>query len=284
MISRILLSLLLGLAVAACPPAVDDDATDDDTGDDDVGDDDDAGDDDDGDDDDTDDGDDTADDDDGVDPPFGASSGGSGGGTCTSPCTESADGITYRMLTPGGYNDNQSTPLLLIYSGTEGGAGMMSNMQQVADYCGVGDALIAVLDGTTYYGDGDAGATALDDVRARWNVDNDRTYLLSESAGTSAGLELGFHLRQSYFAAYWANDVNAQDTPGQTAAQLGFQPWGNAGPGGDYPDANAIVAGMENNAYRLPADAPYSGTGAGTHGSTEQFLEAVAFFAGKSRP
>ncbi len=276
MIARILMILLLGLVMAACPPATDDDAGDDDAGDDDAGDDDAGDDDDSGDDDD-------AGDDDMVEPPFGASSGGSGGGSCTSPCTESASGVTYRMLTPSGYSDSQPSPLMIIYSGTEGGANMMSNMQQVADYCGVGDVLIAVLDGTTYYGDGDAGATVLDDVRDRWNIDNDRTYLLSESAGTSAGLELGFHLRQSYFAAFWANDVNAQDTPGQATDELGFEPWGNAGPGGDYPDANAIVAGMEDAGYRLPADAPYSGTGAGTHGSTEQFLEAVAFFVGKSR-
>ena len=115
------------------------------------------------------------------------------------------------------------------------------------------------------------------------DIDNDRTWLLSESAGTGAGLQLAFHLRPTYFAAFWANDVNTSDTPGQTADDLGFAPWGNAGPGGDYNDANIIVDGMEAAGYRLPADAPYSGTGSNQHGSTEQFLAAVSFFPGKSR-
>src|SRR5580658_9197109 len=94
---------------------------------------------------------------------------------------------------------------------------------------GIGPFICAVLDGVQYYGDGAAGATALDDVRSKYDVDNDRTYLLGESAGTTAALQLGFQLRQSYFAAYWANDVNASDMPGQNASQLLFAPWGQAG-------------------------------------------------------
>jgi len=277
--------LILGFALAGCPAGDDDDSAlaDDDVADDDAADDD-AADDDAADDDAADD--DAADDDTGggdVEPPFHGSSGGTGGTSCPSGCQESAGGVNFHVIAPNSYQPGTPTPLLLVYSGTEGGAGMTSNLTQVAAYCGIGDALIAVLDGWVYNGDAQAGATVLDDMRARYNVDNDRTWLLSESAGTTAGLELGFHVRQSYFAAFWANDVNEQDTPGQTAAQLGFEPWGNAGPGGDYPDANAIVAGMEAAGYRLPADAPYSGTGAGQHGSTEQFLAAVEFFAGKSR-
>ncbi len=276
---------ILGLILAGCPTRIDrvppdrddDDAADDDTwGDDDVADDDDVVD------------DDVADDDDDdvtgdVEPPLYGASGGSGGSTCPNGCTESADGINYNIIVPNSYNASSPNELLIVYSGTEGGSMMTQNMLSLAAYSGIGDAIIAVLDGYVYYGDGQAGAAVLDDVRARYNVDNDRTWLLSESAGTSAGLQLGFHLRQSYFAAFWANDVNAADTPGQTAAQLGFEPWGNSGPGGDYADANTIVAGMDAAGYRLPNDAPYSGPGAGQHGSTEQFMEAVGFFAGKSR-
>ena len=258
--------------------AGDDDVADDDVADDDAADDD-AADDDAADDDAADD--DTADDD--VEPPFHGASGGTGGTTCPNGCSESAGGVNYHVIAPSSYQGGTPTPLLLVYSGTEGGTVMTSNLVQVAAHCGIGDALIAVLDGWVYNGDAQAGATVLDDMRARYNVDNDRTWLLSESAGTGAGLEIGFHLRQSYFAAFWANDVNDADTPGQTAAQLGFAPWGNAGPGGDYPDANAIVAGMESAGYRLPGDAPYSGSGAGQHGSTDQFLAAVSFFDGKTR-
>jgi hypothetical protein len=123
----------------------------------------------------------------------------------------------------------------------------------------------------------------LDDVRSDYDVDNDRTYLLSESAGTSAGLSLGLSLRQSYFAAYWANDVNASSTPELDAGELCFAPFGNAGPGGDYADANAIVNGMKNAGYQTPPPAPYDGPGSNQHGSTDQFLAALEWFAGKSR-
>jgi hypothetical protein len=40
---------------------------------------------------------------------------------------------------------------------------------------------------------------------------------------------------------------------------------------------------MKAAGYRLPADAPYSGPGSTSHGSTQQFLAALAFFKGKSR-
>jgi hypothetical protein len=191
--------------------------------------------------------------------------------------------VQYRLVVPAGYAPSRPTPLLVVFSGTEGGAAMTNNLQSVAGYVGIAEFIFAVLDGTTYYGDGAAGEAVLDDVRARYNIDNDATYLLSESAGTSAGLQLGLSLRQSYFAAYWANDVNASAVPARTADELGFAPWGNAGPGGDFADARAIVDGMRAAGYRLPADAPYSGAGAGVHGSTEQFLAACSFFPGKRR-
>jgi len=152
---------------------------------------------------------------------------------------------------------------------------MMQNMLQFvdADYAGMGSVIVGILDGSDYFSDGEAGAAdgevMIDDVRSKYDIDNDRTYLLSESAGTTSGLVLGFEVRQSYFAAFWANDVNAAASPGQTAAELGFEPWGNAG--------------MDEAGYRLPSDAPYSGAGSGTHGSTEQFVAAIGFFEGKSR-
>lgn len=214
-----------------------------------------------------------------VEPPLGESSGGSGGSAWPNGTSATADGVSYQLLVPSGATSD--VPLLIVFSGTEGASTMMSNMRQLAPYYGLDDAIIAVLDGrTAAAADGE---TVLDAIRADYDVDNDRTWLLSESAGTRAGLELGFELRQSWFAAYWANDVNARSEPAATAAELGFEPWGNAGPGGDYADANAIVSAMEAAGYRLPSDAPYSGEGADTHGSTEQFLAAVDFFSGKTR-
>lgn len=216
-----------------------------------------------------------------VEPPLGGSSGGSGGSDAPSATSVTVGGVTYQLLAPTGSASGRGVPLLLVFSGTEGANAMMSNMKQVARYAHLDDALVAVLDGQR--SDAADGEAVLDDVRASFDVDNDRTWLLSESAGTTAGLQLGFHRRQSWFAAYWANDVNARDTPGATASELGVAPWGNAGPGGDDADAQAIVDGMRDAGYQLPADAPYSGAGSDTHGSTEQFLEAVSFFHDKRR-
>jgi hypothetical protein len=212
-------------------------------------------------------------------PPAGQSSGGSGGGAAAGTPTQ-ANGISYYLIAPGSAGPY---PLLIVYSGVEGAGTMTQNLLMVQDFVGASNFVIAVLDGVTYNGNGDAGATVLDGVRQLYDIDNDRTYLLSESAGTTAGLELGLDLRQSYFAAYWANDVNASAGPSLNAAQLGFQPYGNAGPGGDFPDANAIVSAMMAADYRTPPPAPYDGPGSGSHGDPNQFIAAMQWFPGKTR-
>jgi hypothetical protein len=214
-------------------------------------------------------------------PAFGGSSSGTGGATNLGGATTTAGSITYRIIVPA--SPAKPSPLLVVYSGTEGGATMTNNLLGVGQSTGTDGFIRAVLDGVVYNGDGAAGATVLDDVRSKYDIDNDRTYLLSESGGTTAGEKLGFHLRESYFAAYWVNDVNASDGPAQTSAQVGFLPWGQVGPGGDFTDANAIVAAMQAAGYRLPSPAPYAGSGAGTHGDPNQFIAAVSFFPGKTR-
>lgn len=221
--------------------------------------------------------------DDEIDPPRGGSSGGSGGGAANGAVRETADGVEYRLIVPGSYQEGVPNGLMIVFSGTEGGAVMTSNLQSLAGMTGLGDLVFAVLDGAVYFGQGSVGASVLDEVRAQYDIDNDRTYLLSESAGTRGGLELGFHLRQSYFAAFWANDVNASDAPEATAAELGFAPWGNAGPGGDWPDAEAIVGAMRDAGYQIEEPAPYDGPGSDTHGDTDQFIAALEWFPGKSR-
>jgi hypothetical protein len=214
-----------------------------------------------------------------LDPPAGGSSGGGGGGPASGDVRMTADGITYRIIAPGGAGPQ---PLMIVYSGVEGGATMTNNLLMVGSFVGA-DVVFAVLDGVQYNGNGDAGASVIDQVRADYDIDNDRTWLLSESAGTTAGLELGLQLRQSYFAAYWANDVNATAVPSLDAATLGFQPFGNAGPGGAFAQADAIVAGMEAAGYRTPEPSPYDGPGAGTHGDPNQFVAALQWFPGKTR-
>ncbi len=213
-------------------------------------------------------------------PPFGGSSKGSSGGPANGD-TEQAGSVTYQLIIPS--SPQTPMPLCIVYSGTEGGAQMTMNLQAVAPMVGADGIAFAVLDGVVYNGDGNAGATVLDDVRSKYDVDNDRTYLLSESAGTTAGEQLGFHLRESYFAAYWVNDINASDGPAQTAAHIGFAPWGQVGPGGDFPDAMSVVSAMQAANYRLPNPAPYNGPGAGTHGDPNQFIAAVSFYPGKTR-
>lgn len=214
-------------------------------------------------------------------PPFGGSSGGSGGAAGVSGTSQQAGSVTYRLIVPA--SPAKPAPLLIVYSGTEGGQTMTSNLVSVGPTTGTDGFIRAVLDGVTYNGNGAAGATVLDDLRSKYDIDNERTYLLGESAGTTAALKLGFHLRPSYFAAYWANDVNATDAPAQSASQLGFAPWGQVGPGGDFADATAIVNAMSAAGYRLPNPAPYAGPGAGTHGDPSQFIAALKFFPGKTR-
>lgn len=216
-------------------------------------------------------------------PPLGGSSGGSGGGAASGSSRTTPSGVTYLVRVPSSYRDSAPNGLMVVFSGTEGASTMMMNLQGIAGRVGLGDLIFAVLDGPTYYANGMAGADALEHVRVQYNIDNDRTYLLSESAGTRAGLQLGFRLRQSYFAAFWANDVNAASTPGTDAADLGFAPWGNAGPGGDFPDASAIVAGMRAAGYRVAEPAPYDGPGAAVHGHPDQFVAALRWFARKTR-
>lgn len=219
----------------------------------------------------------------GLDPPAGGSSGGNGGPSPVQGQAQNAGGVTYYLIVPSSYSGNP-TPLLVVYSGTERATQMTQNLLQLASYTGCGDFIMAVLDGVDYNGDGNAGATALDDVRTRYNVDNDRTYLISESAGTTAGYQLGFHLRQSYFAVYWVNDISgAVDGPGNSAAALGFAPWGQVGPGGQYAAASQVVGYMRAAGYRLPDPAPYDGTGSNQHGSPDQFISAMRFLPGKTR-
>ncbi len=198
----------------------------------------------------------------------------------------SAGGTEYRLIVPGSYRASTPAKLLVVYSGTESGAVMTMNLMSLSGagiIPGLSTTICAVLDGVTYRGDAAAGARVLDAVRAAYNIDNDRTYLLGESAGTTAALSLGLHLRQSYFAAFWANDVNACDTPERTAAALGFAPWGQAGPGGDFTDAQCIIDGMRAAGYRTDPVSPYAGPGSGTHGDTNQFIAAVSWFDTKSR-
>ncbi len=216
-------------------------------------------------------------------PPLGGSSRGTGGGAAGGEERTTGSGVSYRLVVPASYREGTPNGLLVVYSGTEGAAAMTMNLSGAGPSLGLGDLIYAVLDGRTYFGDGAAGASVLDAVRAAYDIDNDRTFLLSESAGTSAGLQLGFDLRQSYFAAYWANDVNASATPSANATALGFAPFGNAGPGGDFANANAIVAGMRSAGYRIADPAPYDGPGAGTHGDSEQFIAALRWFVGRSR-
>jgi poly(3-hydroxybutyrate) depolymerase len=218
-------------------------------------------------------------------PPFGGSSMGTGGNyPVAGDLVTSKDGtVQYRLIVPQSYVPGTPTPLLIVYSGTEGSQPMSINLMSYEQQTGMSGFIRACLHGVVYYGNGQAGATVLDEMRAEYDIDNDRTYLMGESAGTTAAEQLGFYLRESYFAAYWANDVTAPDSPQQTAAQIGFAPWGQSGPGGQVAIATQIVSGMQAAGYRVPNPAPYDGTGYDTHGDLTQLQAAFSFFAGKTR-
>lgn len=216
-----------------------------------------------------------------VQPPLGGSSKGTGGRSPVNGSTLTAGGATFDLIVPASYNSSKPNPLMIVYSGVEGRKQMTQNLLQLRGRTGTGHIIFAVLDGRS--SSASHGAAVIDELRSKYNIDNDKTYLLSESAGTRAGLQLGFELRQSYFAAFWANDVTCAGKPKLKASQLGFKPHGNSGPGGNFSAARAIVAGMKEAGYRLPKDAPYSGPGAGTHGDPQQFKAALKFFPGKSR-
>lgn len=219
----------------------------------------------------------------GGEPPFGGSSGGSSGEAPVAGEARQTGGVTYWLGVPAAYRPGTPAPLLIGYSANTGGARMMQGFLELAAETGTAQFIFVALDGNDYAGDGDAGAAALDDVRRRYDIDNDRTYLLGESAGTTGAFALGFHLRPSYFAAYWANDIVAEDGPVRTAAELGFAPFGQVGPGGRHEEAARIVDRMRAAGYRLDAVSPYDGPGADEHGSWEQFTAAVAWFPGKAR-
>jgi hypothetical protein len=158
---------------------------------------------------------------------------------------------------------------------------MTAALNQNIPQTGTSSIIFAVLDG--YVSTKEQCCAAMDYVRANYNISNDRTYMISESAGTSVGMQVAFDVRQSYFAAYWANDVMCAGAPAKTAAQLGFAPWGNASAGGNFTDADTIVANMKAANYRTPADAPYTGTGYDQHGNPEQLRAAMRFILGKTR-
>jgi hypothetical protein len=215
-----------------------------------------------------------------LDPPAGESSGGAGGPQGSGVVLQTPTGEEYRIITPNGPPPYE---FLLVLSGVEGGPAMTNNLLSLGGQTGTNHMLRAVIDGKIYFNNETVGERVLDDVRNRYDVDNDRTYLLSESAGTISGLYVGFVHRQSYFAAYWANDINAGTDPVLHADDIGFAPYGGVGPGGEIQGANDLVNRMNAKGYKLPPPAPYDGPGYQTHGDINQFIYALGWFDGKTR-
>ncbi|MHC4660767.1 MAG: hypothetical protein ACYS8W_03675 [Planctomycetota bacterium] len=217
--------------------------------------------------------------------PFGGSSDGTGGATGVSSLT-TASGVNYNIIVPSSYSESTPNEFMIVYSGTEGISVMTSNLQSIPLRTGTSHFIFAVLDGPTYGDSGQPGSDVLDEVRAAYNVNNDMTYCLGESRGTGGAAQLAFELRQDCFAAYWANDITPAISsyhPAETASALGFEPWGNVGPGGQMSIAEQVVQEMRDAGYRLPDDAPYSGPGSTQHGAIPQMEAALSFFVDKTR-
>jgi hypothetical protein len=230
-----------------------------------------------------------------LDPPGGRSSGGSGGSPAKGSSMRTASGVGYVLIAPkpAPAASAAKLPCMIAYSGADGSRAMAAALLSLADETGIGGYVIAVLDGRKYnhigvtdYTGGHDGAAALDDLRAKYDCDNDRTYLFSESAGSAAAFHLGFEIRQSYFAAFWANDVALGDlepAPDQRADALHFAPWGNVGPGGALAKAQSIVASMAAAGYRVPPPAPYDGPGANAHGDPAQLAAGLRWIGGGTK-
>jgi hypothetical protein len=235
-------------------------------------------------------------------PPRGQSSNGQGGQAGLDGQLVRTAQVEYYLFVPNNYR-GAPTPFLLVFTGVEGAVrqsagGLVSPLPGEVDFLkiwipqvGLSNFIICIIDTPAYYQKGiknaalaPLGAAAMDDVRAKYNIDNDRMNLLGESMGTHAGEEMGFRLRQSYFASYYLNDVTSPvEAPAQNVAQLGFTPDSQVGPGGAYETANGLVANLRAAGYRLPPVAPYNGPGSNQHGSPVQLMEAYRFFAGKVR-
>ena len=212
-------------------------------------------------------------------PGFADSSHGTGGARPVNGTLLSLGGISYYLLAPPASGQGP-LPLLVFICGVTGCAPMVATLDAAGGLPGLDRSVRVLFEHTCA---ATQIASVMDDLRAHYDIDNDRTYLESESAGTITGIDLGFGLRQGWFAAYWLNDLVTSGAPAKTAAQIGFQPWGSAGPGGNVGAAQAVVAAMESAGYRLPTPKYYDGPGYDMHGSSQQGLASLMFFGGKSR-
>lgn len=220
-----------------------------------------------------------------IQPPRSASSRGSGGGTAPTGSFVTVGAVQYALIVPSAYRATQATPLVIVLAGAQGAAALSNALLLNAASVGPSGAIIAVVDALLYVDAAGAAAQMLDDVRARYNVDNDRTYLLGDAEGVAAAFELGLQRRQSWFAALWGNDLVAVplSRPARSAAEVGVAPWANVSPGGLTVFARQVIAALRAGGYRLPDDAPYGGSGAATRGSAAAQQAALRFFANKVR-
>lgn len=220
-----------------------------------------------------------------IQPPRGASSRGSGGDTAPAGSFVTIGAVQYALIVPNTYRANQPAPLIVVVAGAQGAATLANALLLNAASVGPRGAILAVVDAMIYVDAAGAAAQMLDDVRARYNVDNDRSYLLGDAEGVAAAFELGLQRRQSWFAALWGNDLVAVplSRPARGAAEVGVAPWANVSPGGLTAFARQVVAALREGGYRLPQDAPYGGSGATTRGSVATQQAALRFFADKVR-
>jgi hypothetical protein len=65
--------------------------------------------------------------------------------------TVTTGSITYSIIVPSSYAPSTPNPFLLVYSGTEGGAQMTENLENLAGAgLGIQGFIFAVLDGVVY--------------------------------------------------------------------------------------------------------------------------------------
>jgi hypothetical protein len=169
-----------------------------------------------------------------------------------------------------------------VFSGVEGKSAMAQNIRQLAATTGVGNHIIAVLDGRS--ATAQDGVDVLTQLRGWYNVNNNAVKVLTESAGTREGLTYALRTGQADVCSTWANDPVAVVTPSKTAAELGFTPSGSAGAGqqaqNDVTRARQIVDGMKNKNYQTKD--PYIDPNSG-HGTVQGLIEGLKYLATKTK-
>ncbi|MBK6847531.1 MAG: hypothetical protein IPG96_08355 [Proteobacteria bacterium] len=169
-----------------------------------------------------------------IQPPRGASSRGSGGGTAPTGSFVTVGAVQYALIVPSAYRATQATPLVIVLAGAQGAAALSNALLLNAAAVGPRGAIIAVVDALLYVDAAGAAAQMLD-VRAlqRGQRSQPTCSAMLRRGGRLRARRL--QRRQSWFAALWGNDLRwpcrSRGRPG-SAARSASRPGPTLAPAG----------------------------------------------------